>query len=344
MDSSWNPYTQTFNLTRVDGDIVTVALDTVNEFNIQNVKWATIFAVQIGGAGVLLAILIVLAKPTKRRAIFYLNLISLALAIVRGALAIEYIIGPWSNTYRYFTMDFSTIPSSSTAKSISQAFLQLAMIICIMVSLVLQMRAAYEGTPFVKKVTTAVSGAVAAVVLGFYIKVIQESISTILNAGSYTSTTHDHARLLFTLSICFFTILFLVKLADAIIQRRKMGMKNFGPLQIVFIMGCQCMLLPAVFSVLERVVDFDGMYSFTVFFVVISLPMSSIWAASDGKNLRAQQRQQQSSTRPSFFSHSYRSKISTMATNSSDGGADLEKGTVVRVERGYSVDCIKEIP
>lgn len=244
MDSSWDPYTQTFNLTRVDGDIVTVALDTVNDFNIQNIKWATIFAVQIGAAGVLLAILSALAKPRKRHAIFYLNLLSLVLAIIRGAFAIEYILGPWNNTYRYFTLDFSTIPSSSTAKSISQAFLQLTMIISIMVSLVLQMRAAYEGTPFIKKVATAVSGAVAAVVLGFYIKVVQESVSVILNAGSYSSTTHDHARLLFTLSIFFFTILFLVKLADAIIQRRKMGMKNFGPLQIVFIMGCQCMLIP----------------------------------------------------------------------------------------------------
>nr|AIV43913.1 pheromone alpha factor receptor [Morchella crassipes] len=342
MNSSWDPYTQTFNLTRTDSDNVTVALDLVNDFNIQNVEWATIFAVQIGGAGILLLTLGILAKPTARLTLFYINLISLALVIARGVLAIDYITGPWNNAYRYFTMDFSTVPSSSAAKSISQGFLQLAMISCIVVSLVLQMRVVYETELLIRRVATVASGAVAAAVIGIYIKVIYEGVNSVLNVASYSGTTQEHARLLFTLAICFFTIMFLTKLAKAIQVRRRMRMTSFGPLQILFVMGCQCMLFPSVFCVLERVLYFDGMYSFAVFFVIVSLPLSSIWASYDGKNIHTQQ--DQTSAGPSNFSRSYKSKIDTVATGRSDGGTDLENGITVRVERGYSVDRVKETP
>nr|AIV43917.1 pheromone alpha factor receptor [Morchella rufobrunnea] len=337
--NSWNPYTQTFNLTRADGGNVTVALDVVNDFNIQNVKWATIFAVQIGGAGILILTLTILAKPTTRLLIFYVNLLSLVFAIIRGVLAIEYIIGPWSNTYRYFTMDYSDIPSSARAKSIAQPFLQLGMISGIMISLVMQMRVVYETEPIIKRIATVVSGAVAAAVMGFYIKLVYENVTMILHAVAYSGNTQAHARLLFTLAICFFTILFLAKLAKAIQVRRKMNLKKFGPLQILFVMGCQCMLFPAIFCILQRALDFDGMYSFSVWFVIISLPLSSIWASYDGKNVH----EQGNFPGTSNFSETYHSKTATLTT-SQNGGPGLEKGTGVNVERGYAVDCTRETP
>jgi pheromone alpha factor receptor len=49
-------------------------------------------------------------------------------------------------------------------------------------------------------------------------------------------------------SIWMFSCVFTYKLGHAIIQRRRLNMPQFGPMQIVFIMGCQTMFVPGTFA------------------------------------------------------------------------------------------------
>lgn len=49
-------------------------------------------------------------------------------------------------------------------------------------------------------------------------------------------------------SIWIFSCVFTYKLGHAIIQRRRLNMPQFGPMQIVFIMGCQTMFVPGTFA------------------------------------------------------------------------------------------------
>ena len=55
------------------------------------------------------------------------------------------------------------------------------------------------------------------------------------------------ANIALMVNITFFSIIFCTKLAHAILQRRKMGMKQFGPMQIIFVMGCQTLVIPGEF-------------------------------------------------------------------------------------------------
>jgi pheromone alpha factor receptor len=45
-------------------------------------------------------------------------------------------------------------------------------------------------------------------------------------------------------SIIFFNVIFVTKLGIAIKHRHSMGMKQFGPMQIIFVMGCQTLFIP----------------------------------------------------------------------------------------------------
>ena len=50
-----------------------------------------------------------------------------------------------------------------------------------------------------------------------------------------------------SVSIWVFSCVFTYKLGYAIYQRRRLNMPQFGPMQIVFIMGCQTMFIPGTF-------------------------------------------------------------------------------------------------
>jgi pheromone alpha factor receptor len=49
------------------------------------------------------------------------------------------------------------------------------------------------------------------------------------------------------ISICVFSSVFCTKLGLAIRSRRSLGLKQFGAMQIIFIMGCQTLTIPGKF-------------------------------------------------------------------------------------------------
>jgi pheromone alpha factor receptor len=57
-------------------------------------------------------------------------------------------------------------------------------------------------------------------------------------------------RVLFVVFVDMCSLVFLYKLGIAIRQRRRIGIAKFGPLQILFIMSCQCLVAPrkSIFS------------------------------------------------------------------------------------------------
>lgn len=76
---------------------------------------------------------------------------------------------------------------------------------------------------------------------------VQENIDSVLNAANYTQITWTISKILFAFNICFFTSIFNFKLWIAIRRREALGLPSFGPLQIIFIMGCQTMIVPGEF-------------------------------------------------------------------------------------------------
>ncbi|KMU88355.1 pheromone receptor PREB [Coccidioides immitis H538.4] len=99
-------------------------------------------------------------------------------------------------------------------------------------------------------------------------------------------------NILTTVSICYFSTIFVAKLGFAIHARRTLGLTGFGAMQVMFIMSCQSMIVPArrlthdlaIFSILHHFIDAAEMAPLVLTLVTLSLPLSSMWAAQAVKN------------------------------------------------------------
>jgi len=240
----FNPHKQNITLFNPDGSTVTVGLNELDAMFAYNVRVAVVFASQIGACALLFVIMAMLTKPDKRRALFYLNTASLILVIVRSVLQILYFVGPWAETYNYVAYYYEDIPYSDKLISIWAGIIQLILNICILLSLIIQVRVVYATTPKLNTIMTLVSSVLASISIGFFFTVIIQISEAILHGVEYNGWAYKVHRGVFAGTIAFFSFIFVFKLALAIRRRKVLGLQKFGPLQVIFIMGCQTMIVP----------------------------------------------------------------------------------------------------
>ncbi|KAI5797488.1 GPCR fungal pheromone mating factor, partial [Peziza echinospora] len=279
-----NPLEQSITIINPEGYNVTVFLSEIDTENLKAIKFSAIMAAQIGACAIILFLLAALTKPEKRLSkIFLVNITSLILVIIRSILQIMYYSGPWFKMIAYYGGYYGGLTTSAYATSIAATIMALLLHICILTSLILQVRVVYASHPKLNNIMTAISIFVALVSVGFFTAVCTQVIKAILSVEFYESRwVYTTSRAMLAVSICFFSGIFVAKLGMAIRQRRVLGLEMWGPLQIIFIMGIQTLIIPALFSIIENIntVRFDGMSSLTTCLVAISLPVSSIWAAT----------------------------------------------------------------
>ncbi|KAL7266185.1 pheromone alpha factor receptor [Rhizina undulata] len=278
--SSFDAFKQNFTIYYSDGSNVTVSLVDVDNYRSEALSFCVVFAVQIGAAGILLILLALLTKPDKRRApLFFINIISLALVVIRSILQIMYFLGPWYKAFAYLAYYYDDIPMSAKVTSVAASTMQLLLQICIHSSLIMQVRVVYSNMPKVNLIMSCFTGCLSFLSIGFFFVALIQSSAAVIKETDYDSAfVYQTAVALFAVSICLFSLIFVVKLGMAIHRRKQLRLKRFGPLQIIFIMGCQTMILPAICSIFENTTE--GISSYTAALVAIFLPLSSMWAAA----------------------------------------------------------------
>ena len=134
------------------------------------------------------------------------------------------------------------------AISIAATVMALLLQICIMISLVLQVRVVYGSNPRVNRIMTILATVVALASVGFFFAVTVQVSITIMKAESYVSKwVYPTSRALLAGAISFFSGVFVVKLGMAIHQRKILGLEKWGPLQVIFVVGCQTLVVPGKF-------------------------------------------------------------------------------------------------
>ncbi|KAF8467229.1 fungal pheromone mating factor STE2 GPCR-domain-containing protein [Kalaharituber pfeilii] len=327
-DPDFNPHIQPITVFYPDGTNFTLPLSEVDTINYQSIKLCVVFASQIGACSILLLLLFFLTHPKKRLApIFIFNSFSLFFVVVRSVLQILYFTGPWFGAFAFYAYYFDDIPGSAYATSIAATVIQLLLHICIEVSLVLQVRVVYMSNPGVCKIMTVAATFIALFSVGWWMAVVIQNCRAILKAEAWGGNfVYPTARAILAFSICFFAMVFVVKLGMAIRQRKVLGLEKWGPLQVIFVMGCQTLVVPAIFSVLENIesINFDGMSSLTATLVAISLPVSSMWAAASAESPSPafkgyEQPDHNSNSQGSYLIKSRNNSTSTSATMLSRG-------------------------
>jgi pheromone alpha factor receptor len=196
----------------------------------------------------------VLTKAEKRKSgIFIMNTICLFVNTCRAIVQALWLTGNWFNPYAFLSFDSSHINRGDIANSVAANVLTMILYIGVMISLSLQVWIVCITTPKLQRflimgITTLI--ALIACSYRFAITVISAQQTIAMNPdgmepyqGILTITT-----ILTTTAIWSYCVVFTFKLGFAIVQRRQLGMTQFGPMQIIFIMGCQTMVIPGTSS------------------------------------------------------------------------------------------------
>jgi pheromone alpha factor receptor len=254
MNASFDPWSQPFTIIMPDGvtplianmaDIAMVQSNAVNTSIAQSI--------QIGAAVMLLVTLLLITKGEKMRsAVFLLNASSLLFVLLRGIIALCVTTGPLYDFYRYETADYIDM-GNSKAVSVAGEVMSFLVTVTIQLSLVMQVRIVCCNLETWKSriINTANIFAVfTAVAIRFALMVLNVDWN-ITHVGSETpakfhtiSKLASAANITLVISIAISAVIFCAKLGFAITARRSMGMTQFGPMQIIFVMGCQTMCTP----------------------------------------------------------------------------------------------------
>jgi pheromone alpha factor receptor len=115
----------------------------------------------------------------------------------------------------------------------------------IVTSLVLQVRVVFAAEPRTQNIVTAILSLGALWIVGVYAHYIaiyiRYQITEIPVPTPWTFRVYEISMIVFIGISC---LLFLHKLFIAIRLRKRMGYQNFGPLQVLFIMFAQCLVIP----------------------------------------------------------------------------------------------------
>lgn len=245
---AFDPFSQTVVFRTADGEKIPVPLEELNIFAQYAIQICINYATQIGASAILLALLLVMTPHDKRRSpIFIFNTVSLVINILRNVFQCLYYTGSFWNVYSFVTFDYSIVKSTDVAYSVTATILTLTLLICIQTSLVLQVQVVcVTVSKAFRYALVLLSSIVALATIGvrFALTVVNvQSILGVVTMGEWTFLASS-SNIILSCSICFFSLIFTGKLAFAIRNRRKLGMKQFGPMQIIFVMGCNTLIVP----------------------------------------------------------------------------------------------------
>lgn len=294
---SFNPHTQMLVLRHRDGSVFDVPLDDIDAFVQYNVRICINYGSQLGASVVLLVLLLLLTRREKRTsAVFILNALALLFNFARLLCQVIHFTTAFERVYSYFAYDYYDIPPSAFAISILSVTFLTVVLICVMSSLVVQVQVVCATLRRrYRRPILALSVLMALVPIGFRIGWTVINCMFIMNAGDLRTTMwlESSTNIVMTISICYFCAVFVTKLGFAIRQRRRLGVRDFGPMKIIFVCGCQTLTIPAFLSILQYMIMVPELSSNVLTLVAISLPLSSIWAGAaigDGQRLETQPR------------------------------------------------------
>jgi pheromone alpha factor receptor len=255
--AAWNIYldNQNFNVTGLDGTPTTLNLGDIRVFLHGTATQSIVYGFGVGFCSMLAIVLILLTDSKKlRKPIYILNILSLVLYTFRSILAaIIQTTGATDGIASEFLSALAEYPKAEFAPLIMAYTIQPFLYATILGSLILQVRVVFAAEPVTQNVVTAILGlaalALVALQLFFCISLIiyEAGYNFSISYAPVVDKVYYIIRIYFATFVAISCIVFLYKLAVTIHRRRKMGIKRFGPLQIVFIMFSQCLIIPRMF-------------------------------------------------------------------------------------------------
>ncbi|KAK9463130.1 fungal pheromone mating factor STE2 GPCR-domain-containing protein [Lipomyces oligophaga] len=343
------PMNQTFEVLMPDGSHINITWSDLDFWMRDTTIPCLVFGVHIGACTAVAIGIAILTKPGKRwTPVFILNELSLFLVALRAGLWINYALGDLNKAMPYFTYYVEDIPMGPYVESSVTSVMQVLITIAIETSLIFQVRVVFETNPHIQRRITIACVALACVVVAFWTVVVVQNVQYIL---AYRDLPEDAwawttAKVLYSFSIFVYCAIFCYKLYRSILARKVLGThRQFGPLQVILIMGTQVMIVPLVLVIIQMSADLGPpMSSLGTLVVALSLPLSAVWASAANDTIIANRRNaanlvnyniNESMGTPNYSGQTfYKSPTSTQATCSEDfdieGGLYDKEGVIVK--------------
>lgn len=297
-----NPDSPTFLYDLLVQNITIITVEGPSELSLTNIEsfykykllLATFFALRVGCSFVT-ALMLFLVVKNRTRPIYILNMTSLFFLFMNSTLYLGYLFSSYSSIASNFTGSYALGTKIETGVSVTCSLFQLLLYTSVLLSLILQVRAVFPQRSASCTTATAVVGAFGLVAFVFNLLFI---IGRVINAvdSSIVMFSNSHfALILPTLSQIFIaatiavtSIILIGKLLFAIRMRQILGLRQFGPMEIIFIMSTQTLVLPLVLYILNSAVNStisnvryaSGISSLSVLVIVMTLPLSAIWCTT----------------------------------------------------------------
>ncbi len=251
-NSSFDPTLQNITLLMADGITpVNVGVPDIDAWIFYSTRVCMNFGAQMGSCIVMLFVVALLTKPTKRRTpVYFLNLVSLVLGALRALLYAWFFWSPWDEFYAYFSSDYSKVPRGSYATSVAGSVIPLLMTITVTFSLMIQAQTVCKV--MTRKwyiLISIISALVFLFGVGFRLAETITNSRAILQATTYYAQAwiQRGALICNTISIWWFSAIFTSKLLWTLYARRAMGFAPWSPMQILMVMGGCTMIIPCKF-------------------------------------------------------------------------------------------------
>lgn len=248
--AAFDPYQQNITVYTSPGSSVNISIPELDEWINYGVQISINYGTQIGASIVLLIVLTLLTRADKRTSpIFIINTLSLFLNIIRNTLLCLYFTSPFNESYAFITGDYSQVPRGAYAESVTSTVFEVLTLMSIEASLCLQVWVVCKTMSSARRMIIFIlSAAIALNAIAFRILYSVKNAILILAAESDEplESLGSTTNIVTSVSICWFSAVFVVKLGLALRTRRQLGLEKFGSMQILFIMGCQTLFIPGL--------------------------------------------------------------------------------------------------
>lgn len=260
-NSSFDGFRQDFVILLPDGTTpMTANMEDFNLLQKSQLNQGIIYGAQIGVTALLFLIMLIMTKPDKRRSVvFLLNSLALLFILVRTSMAVRLLAGPFFNFYIFELAWYPYVEEIAYSIRLSVATEVLGVFVngFIFASLVLQVHIICCTLDDIQhKLVIGFCCLLAAMVCILRLTLaIMNSMWDIVGLRTVTEEQWGTIQRMASANniasitcIAIFSAIFNTKLVLAILARRKLNMKQFGPMQIIFVMGLQTMFVPRELS------------------------------------------------------------------------------------------------
>lgn len=285
-NSSYNPGESLVYFTSIYGAATEVTFNEIQKLVNEKTRQAITFGVRFGAATLAMIIMWMVSKK-KKTPIFIINQISLILILIHSSFYFKYFLSPISS----ITYSLTGFPQTVSRDDIhiygAASMFQVLLVASIETSLVFQMKVMFISVDFknLGLLVMAISSSLGLATIAMYFTAaIKGMISTYQGVDTDEAKYFNIASILLSTSTNFMTLVLVLKLLFAIRSRRFLGLKQFDSFHILLIMSCQSLLIPSILFILSYSLDAnhgtDVLTSVATLLVVLSLPLSSLWATA----------------------------------------------------------------